>query len=140
MIFETEAVKVSIDASFDEVVRFLGDPAKAHEVGTEFFAGPLRRATGDEWAAQVPLMGGEVRYRQEVDLGRGLIDIYMAPKGGDFGPPLPVRVLHNGDGADVIWTLLRFPGTADEAWEGGIASMGRELQQLKRRFEAGELS
>lgn len=128
-------VTVTIDAPYPEVADYLADPSMAHEWGTEFFAGPLRRADGDEWVAPVPMMGGECRYRQEVDVRRGILDIFLAPPGGEFGPPLPVRLLRNGDGIDVLWTLTRFPGTPDEAWQHMIESMERELQNLKLRFE-----
>lgn len=141
MVLETEVVKETIDAPFDAVVNLLADPSKAHEVGTEFFAGPLEPVgEDDEWLATVPLMGGSVRYRQDVDRARGVIDLYLAPEGGDFGPPLPVRVVRNASGVDVLWVLSRFPGVSDEQWSAGIASLRRELSQLKRRVEAGELA
>jgi hypothetical protein len=54
---QTEVVKVTIDRPFDEVARYVGNPASAHEWATEFFAGPLK-AEGDEFVAPVPLMGG----------------------------------------------------------------------------------
>lgn len=117
----------------------LADPSRAHEVGTEFFAGPLRRTDEGEWIANVPMMGGEVLYRQDVDAERGVIDIFLAPKGADFGPPLPIRVVPNADGVDVIWVLSRFPGVADDAWEAGIASLKRELAHVKKLVEAGQL-
>ena len=133
---QTEVVKVTIDRPFDEVTRYVADPSSAHTWATEFFAGPLQEGQGEEFIATVPMMGGEVRYRQDVDLDRGVIDVFLAPKGGEFGPPLPVRVVPNGEGADVLWTLARFPGTPDQAWEGGLESMARELDNLKRVLES----
>ena len=49
--------------------------------------------------------------------------------------PIPVRLVPNGDGVDVLWTLARFPGVTDQAWQQGLAAMVRELQALKRRHE-----
>jgi hypothetical protein len=132
---QTQVVKVTIDKPVDEVTRYVADPLSAHEWATEFFAGPLEHAQGGDFVATVPVMGGEVRYRQEVDLAKGVIDVYLAPKGREFGPPLPVRVVPNGGGADVLWTLARFPRTPDEAWQGGLESMARELEQLKQVLE-----
>ena len=133
---QSEVVKVTIDKPFEEVTRYVSDPSSAHEWATEFFGGPLRAVEGEEYIATVPMMGGEVRYRQDVDAKRGVVDVYIAPKGADFGPPLPVRVVPNGDGADVLWTLARFPGTPDEAWQAGLGSMERELYNLKRLLES----
>ncbi len=46
-----------------------------------------------------------------------------------------MRVVPNGDGADVLWTLERQPGMPDEAWQWAQAAMQRELAELKRRHE-----
>jgi hypothetical protein len=77
-----------------------------------------------------------VRYRQDPAPARGVLDIYLAPVGGDFGPPLPVRVVPNDSGADVLFVLARMPGTPDQAWQDGLAAMRRELDQLKSRVES----
>jgi len=134
-VMETHAGKVSIDAPFEEVARLVADPARAHEWGTEFFSGPLRRADSDEWVAPVPMMGGEIRYRHEADVERGMVDVYLAPPGSDFGPPLPMRVVPNGDGADVIVVLARMPGTSTERWEQHLRDLERELETLKSLAE-----
>jgi Polyketide cyclase / dehydrase and lipid transport. len=136
----TETLRVTIDAPYGKVTSYLADPGSAHEWATEFFAGPLRKAGADEWVALVPMMGGEVRYRQDTHWERGVIDVYLAPQNGEFGPPLPVRVVPNGGGADVLWTLTRFPGMPDEAWRAGLESMQRELENLRRMLEANRPS
>ncbi len=63
-------------------------------------------------------------------------DLYLPPEGKPFGPPLPVRVVPNGDGADVLWTLARFPGTPDRAWADALGSMERELDTFRARHES----
>lgn len=131
----TETVRITIDAPFEQVVADLADPSTHHEWGTEFFATPARPTADGEVVATVPRMGGEVRMRIDAHLDCGLIDIYLAPLGAPFGPPLPVRVLPNGDGVDVLFTLARFPGQTDSEWEDGLASMARELERLKVRHE-----
>lgn len=132
----TGTVTVTIDAPYEQVAAYVADPARAHEWATEFYAEPMRPAEGGEWLATVPMMGGEVRFRQEVALEHGVIDMFLAPKDGPWGPPLPVRLLRNGSGADVLWTLTRFPGTPDEAWQAGLDSMRRELEHLKKTLES----
>jgi hypothetical protein len=131
----TETVRVTIDAPYEQVVSDLADATTHPEWGTEFFSGPTRPASDGEVVATVPRMGGEVRMRIDADSASGRIDLYLAPLGAPFGPPLPVRVIPNGDGVDVLFTLARFPGQIDADWEEGLASMGRELENLKRRHE-----
>jgi hypothetical protein len=65
----------------------------------------------------------------------GILDLYFAPPGAPYGPPIPVRLVPNGDGVDVLWILARFPGVSDQDWQQGLASMARELDVLKRRHE-----
>ncbi|MEQ1702203.1 MAG: hypothetical protein ABMA25_18985 [Ilumatobacteraceae bacterium] len=65
-----------------------------------------------------------------------MVDLFLAPVGARFGPPLPIRVLHSSVGADVLFTLTRFPGMPNDAWEHGVVAMRKELDQLKVRLES----
>ena len=132
---ETHTVTVTIDAPLATVAADLADPTTHPDWATEFYAGPVRPAASGDFIAPVPMMGGQVRHRIDADIARGLLDLYFAPQGAAYGPPIPVRLVPNGDGVDVLWTLARFPGVSDQAWQQGLASMTRELQALKRRHE-----
>lgn len=63
------------------------------------------------------------------------MDVYLAPPGGNFGLPLPMRVVPNGDGADVIVVLARMPGTPTERWEQHLRDLDRELEALESLTE-----
>ena len=132
----TETLKITIAAPFERVVSDLADGRSHGEWATEFFAGPVSDAGDGSFRAVVPAMGGPSRMRISADIGLGVIDLYLAPEGKPFGPPLPVRVVRNGNGADVLWTLARFPGTPDAAWDEALASMERELESLRARLES----
>jgi hypothetical protein len=131
----THTLTVTIDAPLAQVAADLADPTTHPEWAAEFYEGPVRPADGDEFTAPVPMMGGQVRHKINADIQKGILDLYFAPQGAAYGPPIPVRLVPNGDGVDVLWTLARFPGVSDQAWEQGLASMARELQALKRRHE-----
>ena len=132
----TDTVRITIDAPFDQVVEDLSNAASHPEWGTEFFSSPASPAADGEFLAEVPRMGGEVHMKVEAHTEAGIIDLYLAPVGVPFGPPLPVRVLRNGGGVDVMFTLTRFPGQSDTDWKEGLASMSRELDKLRLRHEA----
>ena len=83
----------------------------------------------------IPTMGGPVRVHIDADPACGRIDMALAPGDAPFGPPLPIRVIPNGDGVDVLFTLTRFPGQPDEEWGAGLEGMRRELENLRRRHE-----
>ena len=129
----TEVLKVTIDAPVEAVSLDLADPRTHPEWASEFFGGPAMPGEGDEVVVTVSAMGGPARMRVEADTSRGLVDLYLAPGDAPFGPPLPVRVVPNGTGCDVLWVLTRFPGVDDNRWTAGLASMRRELEALARR-------
>jgi uncharacterized protein YdhG (YjbR/CyaY superfamily) len=47
----------------------------------------------------------------------------------------PMRVLPDGDGCDVVFTLRRGAGTSDEAFDVDAAAVRSDLQTLKERLE-----
>jgi len=113
----------------------LSDPVAHTQWATEFFAGEAEPIGECEVRVDVPRMGGRAKMRIDVSPEAGVIDLYLARQHEPYGPPLPVRVLRNRDGADVLFTLARFPGMPDDVWRDGVESMERELAALKRRHE-----
>ncbi len=136
MLNETKTLTVSIDAAFEIVMADLGDPMTHPEWATEFFSGKAEPGTGGSVTANVPMMGGKIQFKIESHPDQGILDLFLAPAGAEFGDPLPVRVLRNGDGVDILWTLTRFPGMPAQVWQDGLRSMDRELLGLKVRYEA----
>jgi hypothetical protein len=134
MEFEYATVAVHVPADPASVARDLADPRTHPEWGTEFFAGPARARPDGAVDVEVPRLGGPARFRVDADPDRGVLDLYLAPSGAPYGPPLPVRVLPAGSGSDVLFTLKRPDQADDDAWREALASMGRELQALRRRF------
>ncbi len=135
---ETRTLTVSIDAEFSKVAADLADPMTHPAWAQRFFAGAATPTSlPNEVLVPVPMMGGMVRYKIDADTERGMLELYLAPQGSDFGPPIPVRLIRNGDGVDVLWTLSRLPGTPDAGWQAGLTAMTEELQALKARHEDG---
>lgn len=134
-ILESKTLTISIDAAFQKVATDLADPTTHPDWAERFFSGPAVKTHGGEVLVPVPMMGGTARYKIEADIDRGILDLYLAREGTEFGAPIPVRLIKNGDGVDVLWTLTRFPGTPEAAWQGGLASMAEELRALKARHE-----
>ena len=115
--FTTKTIVATIDAPFDKVAPNLAEPFTYPEWDVEFFAGPVRQDSSSGLIVRVPAMGGDVQYRVETDFEHGIFDVFIAPLDGQFGPPLPVRLVRKGDGDDVLWTLIRLPEIPDEGWE-----------------------
>ncbi|HEC19792.1 MAG TPA: hypothetical protein ENI97_10685 [Gammaproteobacteria bacterium] len=134
-IFESKTLTVEIDAPYEKVMMDLADPMTHPEWAKEFFAGPAKKSEYGYVLAPVPMMGGTIKFKIESDIALGLLDLYLAPPDSDYGAPLQVRVIRNGDGANVLWTLFRFPGLSDSNWKDGLISMSKELLELKKRHE-----
>ena len=47
----------------------------------------------------------------------------------------PLRVLADGDGCEVVFTLRRQPGMDDEAFDADAAAIRRDLATLRRLLE-----
>lgn len=134
----TEPIAITIDAPFAAVVADLADVSTHPTWATSFFAGPARPSGVDgEVLVDVPMLGGEARLRAAGRSDAGVIDLLLAPPGAPFGAPVPIRVVANGDGADVVFVLARQPGMPDAAWDHARMTMRAELGQLKERLEAG---
>lgn len=127
---------MTIDAPPETVSADLADPSSHLEWATEFFSGTAQDQGDGTWQMNVPRMGGPVLMRIGGDTRQGIIDMFLAPVGAPFGPPIPVRVIPNGGGSDVLFTLSRMPNQSDQEWSEGLQSMKRELTNLKARHES----
>jgi hypothetical protein len=120
----------TIQRAPDEVYAFVSDPR-----------------TLPEWASglstTISLVDGE--WVAESDLGRvtvefvpenpyGVLDhVVTLPDGARVVNPL--RVVPNGDGSDVVFSLFRLPGTDLDAFESDAAAVVRDLARLKVLLE-----
>lgn len=134
-IFESKTLTITIDAPFKKVMSDLADPITHPEWATEFFSGSAEKTNYDYVLVPVPMMGGVIKFKIEANILLGILELYLTPQDSDFGVPLQVRVIKNGDGVDILWTLPRFPDVSDSNWERGLMSMSKELLALKKRLE-----
>lgn len=134
---ESAVLSVSIEAAPRVVAEDLADPSTHSDWATEFIDGPPLEVLEDgSVVVNIPAMGGASRFKVEADVELGILDLYLAPGEAPFGPPLPVRLVNNGDGVDVLWVLSRPPMIDDAQWAIAQESMARELVNLKVRHEA----
>ncbi|MEL0028600.1 MAG: SRPBCC family protein [Perlucidibaca sp.] len=114
----------------------------------DFLTEPLNLPT---WASG---LGGNIRVSPEpaggwlADTPGGTITIHFSPA-NDFGVLdhvvtltsgaslfVPMRVLINGGGSEVLVTLFRQPGISDEAYQADADWVARDLASLKSLLEA----
>ena len=64
----------------------------------------------------------------------GVLDHYVSPAPGTE-IYVPMRVLPNGSGSEVLFTLFRLPGMSDEKFAEDAGLVARDLEMLKDMLE-----
>ncbi len=90
------------------------------------------RCEGEEWVIETSLGTMAIRLARENDLG--VLDHYLTPPGGET-LYVPMRVVSNGSGSEVIFTLFRLPGVSDETYTADAALVRLDLDRLKGLLE-----
>ena len=126
-----QTISISIERPFAFVYEFLAVPENFPRWASGLASG-LNQVNG-EWIAQTP--DGPLQIRFTPRNVFGIADHYVVPKSG---PPIyiPMRVIANRTGSEVIFTLFRQPDMSDEKFAADAAWVRRDLQALKELLEA----
>lgn len=89
-------------------------------------------AAGEDWVAQGP--EGPIRIRFTPHNAFGIMDHFVDTGQGD-PVHIPMRVVQNGEAAEVMLTLYRQPGMDDEKFAADAKWINRDLVALKRLAE-----
>lgn len=100
---------------------------------TTSFCRSVRRL-GEEWQLETPTGWIGIRF---VPLNEfGVLDhVVTLPDGQAILNPM--RVVANGGGSEVLFTLFQQPGMSDEQFDRDAGMVAADLQMLKRVLEAG---
>lgn len=129
-VYPSLVISVSIERDWREVYDFASIP----ENFQRWAAGLGRRfeKIGDEWAAADP-DGRAIRIRFTPPNAFGVLDHTVS---SDIGQSQnAMRVVPNGTGAEVMFTLLRTPNMTDEVFSADAAAIKRDLEALKALLE-----
>jgi hypothetical protein len=132
MSTESRHLTIAIDRPAAEVYAYARDPAHLPAWAAGLAAG-IRLERG-EWVADSPM--GRVLVRFVPVNEYGVLDHDVVLPGGQ-SVTNPVRVLADGAGSEVVFTLRRQPGTTDEEWAADTAAVTADLESLRRVLEAG---
>jgi hypothetical protein len=130
-LFDVRHVTVSIQRSPQDVYAFVANgeniPRWAAGLGTG-----VRRVDG-EWIAEGPLGSVRVRFTPANDLGVADHDVLL-PTGATVHNP--IRVLPNGTGSSVVFTLMRLSGVSQQQFDDDAQAVKKDLDTLKALLEA----
>lgn len=80
---------------------------------------------------------GPVKIRFAEKNEYGVLDHYVSPAPG-VEIYVPMRVVANGSGSEVLFTLFHSPGMSEEAFAEDACMVERDLRGLKSMLERGE--
>jgi hypothetical protein len=129
-LLEVRNISVSIRRSPGDVYAFITNGENiarwARGLGTKI------RRVDDEWVAEGPIGSVRVRFAPRNDLGVADHDVAL-----ETGVTVhnPIRVVSNGTGATVIFTLLRRPDVTERKFSEDAETVARDLGSLKALLE-----
>jgi hypothetical protein len=120
----------SIERNWRDVCLFAGAPENM-PLWASGLASGLEKI-GDDWVAKGVL--GSVRVSFAPHNEFGVLDHTVTIASG-LRVYNALRIVPNGDGCEVMFTLLRLPGMSDEQFEADAAHVARDLETLKSLME-----
>jgi hypothetical protein len=132
-IMEARVIHASIARPWQDVYAFAADPLTMSRWASGLSDG-LRR-DGDAWLTSGPLGEARVRFAPPNDFG--VIDhLVTMPDGRQVNNAM--RVVANGDGAEVMFLLLRQPSMSDADFERDAQWVMKDLRTLKELMEGDD--
>ncbi|HEY4370664.1 MAG TPA: SRPBCC family protein [Burkholderiales bacterium] len=113
-----------------EVYAFAGDPQNMPQWAAGLGTG-IRRA-GEHWEVQTPQGALTMRFAPRNDFGV-LDHTVVLPTGAEVH--MPARVIANGEGSEVLFTLYRQPEMDDAAFDRDTGMVKQDLATLKSLLE-----
>lgn len=130
MTYPVKHVSISINKSRDEVYRHVANP----ELFTEWlsFVKSVAKKSTDTWVAQTDI--GELIFVMSPVNDFGVLDHLVTQSDGSRIKNT-LRVIDNGDGCEVIFTLLHLPGRSIEEFKTDAQAIRQDLERLKKLLE-----
>src|SRR5712692_6779539 len=130
MPFPSRTLSVSINRPPGKVYEFVSIPENLPKWATGFCKS-VRKSDGD-WIVETPQGPMKIRFVEKNDFG--VLDHYVTVAPG-VEVYVPMRVLPNGSGSELIFTLFRLPEMSDEKYAEDASLVERDLRTLKKVLE-----
>ena len=130
MTNQCRILSVSIARSAEQAYDFLSVPENFPRWASGL-AGSLRRIDG-AWVAETP--NGPMKVRFSERNAFGVLDHWLSAQPG-VEIYIPMRVIANGGGCELVVTLFRLPGMTDEKFAADAEWVMRDLAAAKRVLE-----
>ncbi|HWL63166.1 MAG TPA: SRPBCC family protein [Steroidobacteraceae bacterium] len=128
-MYRAQTVSVSIAVDPKTVYTYASNPANLPAWAPGFIKSIAQQGT--RWVAQTTI--GEVTFRFAPPNDFGVLDHDVELPDATFHNPM--RVVPNGTGSEVLFTLLQLPGTSDEQFQQDRETILSDLNRLRTVLE-----
>ena len=129
-LMEARYLSVSIKSAPEDVYAFASNPENVPKWATGLSGSIKKSGTG--WIAETPLGKAKIRFAEKNPFG--VLDHDVIPESGP-AVHVPMRVVPNGAGSEVVFTLFRRPGMTDEEFSRDVEWVKKDLGILKALLE-----
>jgi Polyketide cyclase / dehydrase and lipid transport len=131
MASRSQHISIDIDRPSSEVYDFAADPLNMPQWAAGLAGARLER-DGDQWSTESPMGRVTIAFAPRNDFG--VLDHEVTlPTGETVYNPL--RVISDGAGCEVVFTLRQRPAMTDEELERDADAVTRDLATLKSLLE-----
>ncbi len=130
MIAMSRTLSIYINCHPDRVYDFISD-LENMPVWATTFCKSIKKADGG-WIAMT--LQGQVKIRLAKKNNFGVLDHYISPAPG-VEVYVPMRVVPNGPGSEMIFTLFRLPDMSEEQYAEDAKLVEQDLRTLKGVLE-----
>ena len=133
MVNESVHVSTMIDRAAGDVYAYAADPANLSSWAAGLARQPGQLVDG-AWVVNSPMGRVVVTFASPNELG--VLDHHVTLPSGETVYN-PMRVIPNGDGCEVLFTVRRRAGMTADDLAGDVAAVTADLATLRRLMEAG---
>lgn len=131
-VFNAQTITIDVERPLAEVYEYLADPNNFPSWASGL-GGSFEPLGGMDWATDAP--AGRIVFRFAERNPHGILDHLVLREAGE-PMPVPMRVVANGEGTQVIYTLFRHPGFPEQQLRSDAALVTSDLMGLKRLLES----
>lgn len=131
MTYPAKHISISINLEVNEVYQFISNPLHLSQWAEGLSQSTLQKE-GDYWMAASPM--GEVKVKFCEKNIFGVVDHDVVLPSGEVNHN-PMRVVRNGRGSEVIFTLFHLPRMSAEDFNRDSEFIERDLRKLKSILE-----
>lgn len=130
MTMKSKTLSISINRALDEVYGFVSNPENLPK-WAKALCRSVRESNGD-WIVETPQGGMKIRFADLNDFGVLDHSVEVTPGVQVY---VPMRVVRNGSGSEVIFTVFRQEGMSDDKFDEDVHLVEGDLLNLKRALE-----